>query len=96
MPSTLPACWDACVDLTAANVDLGSQVPLRLVDEVAAAVQALPGARSVSVEVHDFAPASLNWMALYRPGTYVQPAGPEWDDLRTQVEQAVRGVTGVR
>lgn len=44
MPTGLPACWEACVDLTAANVDLGERVPARLVDEVAAAVRALPGA----------------------------------------------------
>lgn len=96
MADTRIASWDACIDLTAANTDVGRRRPPQLVSDVAAAVQALPGAGIVDVQVHDLAPASLCWLTLHEVGSSMRPEGPAWDDLRAQVEQAVRGVTGVQ
>ncbi len=94
-PEPLTSKWDVCIDLTGANADIARPIPRELVDEVRKAVEVLPGAGHVSVEVHDQAPPRLRWLVLYPARSALPQEGPEWDERRDRVEHAVRGVTGV-
>ena len=87
--------WDGSIDLTGANARIGRPLPGHLVDEVRQAVEALPGAGYVSVEVHDQAPRHLRWLVLYPARSTPSREGRDWDECHDAIEQAVRKVTGV-
>ena len=95
LPKPPSARWDVSIDLTEANTDIGQPLADNLVDEVRQAIEALPGAGHVSIEVHDQAPPHLRWLVLYPARSALPREGRNWDERHDAVEQAVRKVTGV-
>ena len=82
--------FDVSIDITEAVLTSGSPMPPDAAKRVRNAVQALPGAGWVSVEVCDGTPPGLLWLALYRPGGSERLDGGEWDEIARSVEKAVR------
>lgn len=58
---------------------------------VRAAVQAIPGAKYVSLEVCRGVPGNPIWLRIYRPGNGEVMTGAEWDGMAERVEAAVSG-----
>ena len=88
--------WDACIDLTPASCGSAWLQCAHLVQDVADAVRGIAGAGAIDVELHSHAPAHLPWLILYRAGSAVPLTAPDWDNLRSRVEHAVRDATGIR
>ena len=82
--------FDASIDITEAILPPGCTIPPDAVELVGAAIQALPGASWVSVEVCLGVPAGLPWIAVYRPGRSERLEGGPWDTVIRSVADAAR------